>query len=101
MTDQPPIRPFCGCPPPVHRPGQCPTSAFDLTGTDDIAMPYQEDVDALRDLLDLLENFSSNDQRARYLLSCNWMRDRGAAAAERIRLAASDMTTNQPYTPNI
>jgi len=59
---------------------------------DTVTMPYQEDVDALRDLLDLLENFSSNDQRARYLLSCNWMRDRGAAAAERIKLDDADRT---------
>ena len=45
--------------------------------------PDQSDVDALRDLLDLMSDFSDNDQRARYLLSCNWMRDRGAAAAAR------------------
>lgn len=41
--------------------------------------PLQSDVDALRDLLDLMENFADNDQRARYLLTCNWMRDRDAA----------------------
>lgn len=39
-------------------------------------LPAQADVDALRGLLDLMANFSSNDQRARYLLTCNWMRDR-------------------------
>ena len=38
--------------------------------------PDQADVDAIRELLDLMVNFSSNDQRARFLLSCNWMRDR-------------------------
>lgn len=41
--------------------------------------PFQADVDALRDLLDLMENFESNDQRARYLLTSNWLRDRDAA----------------------
>jgi hypothetical protein len=41
----------------------------------------QADVDALRELLDLMVNFPDNDQRARYLLSCNWMRDRDAAIA--------------------
>jgi hypothetical protein len=41
--------------------------------------PNQADVDALRGLLDLMANFESNDQRARYLLSSNWMRDRDAA----------------------
>ncbi len=39
-------------------------------------LPNQADVDALADLLDLMTNFPSNDQRARYLLTCNWMRDR-------------------------
>jgi len=40
-----------------------------------ITSPAQEDVDALRELLDLMVNFPSNDQRARYLLSSNWLRD--------------------------
>lgn len=38
--------------------------------------PAQDDVDALRGLLDLMSSFSSNDQRARYLLSSDWMRGR-------------------------
>jgi hypothetical protein len=42
--------------------------------------PRQADVDGLRDLLDLLEGFSSNDQRARFILSSNWFRDHGAEA---------------------
>lgn len=37
--------------------------------------PDQSDVDQLRELLDLMGGFSSNDQRARYLLSSNWLRD--------------------------
>lgn len=49
--------------------------------------PDQCDVDALRDLLDLMRDFSDNDQRARYLLSSNWLRDRGAAAAARLSQA--------------
>lgn len=47
--------------------------------------PDQSDVDAVRELLDLMADFSSNDQRARYLLTCNWMLERGHAAAERLR----------------
>lgn len=38
--------------------------------------PDQADVDALRSLLDLMENFGSNDQRARYLLCSDWLRER-------------------------
>lgn len=36
--------------------------------------PDQNDVDQLRGLLDLMASFPNNDQRARYLLSSNWMR---------------------------
>jgi hypothetical protein len=42
--------------------------------------PRQCDVDGLRELLDLVESFSSNDQRARYILTSNWFRDHGAEA---------------------
>ncbi|UAJ16223.1 hypothetical protein SEA_MALIBO_47 [Gordonia phage Malibo] len=45
----------------------------------------QEWVDELRDLLDLMEAFSDNDQRARYLLGSNFLRDNGGAIAERSR----------------
>lgn len=45
----------------------------------------QEWVDELRDLLDLMENFSDNDQRARFLLSSNFLRDNGGAIAEQSR----------------
>lgn len=40
--------------------------------------PTPSDVDSLRDLLDMMDDcsFGSNDQRARYLLSSNWMRGR-------------------------
>jgi hypothetical protein len=41
----------------------------------ELAGPRQEDVNSLRELLDLITNFSDNDQRARYLLSSNWLRD--------------------------
>ena len=37
-------------------------------------VPLQADVDELRDLLDLMANFPNNDQRARFLLSSNWLR---------------------------
>lgn len=36
--------------------------------------PDQHDVDHLRELLDLMTRFPDNDQRARYLLTSNWMR---------------------------
>lgn len=41
-----------------------------------MSAPDPADVDDLRDLLDLMADFPSNDQRARFLLTCNWMRDR-------------------------
>jgi hypothetical protein len=44
--------------------------------------PEDQDIDALTALLDLMTDFPSNEQRARFLLCCNWMRERGAAAAE-------------------
>jgi hypothetical protein len=47
--------------------------------------PDPSDVAALTDLFDLMASFPSNEQRARYLLSSNWMRDRGAAAAHKAR----------------
>jgi len=47
----------------------------------DITLPDPADVAALTYLLDLMANFPSNEQRARYLLSCNWMRDHDAAIA--------------------
>lgn len=55
--------------------------------------PDQSDVDALRVLLDLMADFPDNDQRARYLLSSNWMRDRGAAAAARHHAPSPPTTT--------
>lgn len=54
-------------------------------------VPRQEHVDGLRELLDLIESFPSNDQKARFLLSSNWMRDHGAEVASDAvaRLAAA------------
>ena len=51
----------------------------------DISGPAAADVEALTALLDLMANFPSNEQRARYLLSSNWLRDRGTAAAQRLQ----------------
>jgi len=45
---------------------------------------YTGDVRALADLLDRMENFTTNEQRARYLLSSDWLRDRGVEAAEQL-----------------
>ncbi len=55
----------------------------------------QEWVDELRDLLDLLGDFSSNDQRARYLLASNFLRDNGGAIAERTRRLDAELGGNQ------
>jgi len=49
--------------------------------------PDSDDVRALTALLDLMAEFPSNEQRARYLLSSNSLRDCGAAAAARITAA--------------
>jgi len=43
--------------------------------------PDSGDVAELTRLLDLLAEFPSNEQRARFLLTCNWMVERGAQAA--------------------
>lgn len=61
--------------------------------SDDVAAlePDSDDVAALRHLLDMMGNFPSNDQRARYLLTCDWMRDRGAVAAARAGEIAADI----------
>jgi hypothetical protein len=55
-----------------------------------LTAPEPADVDALRHLLDLMADFSDNDQRARYLLSSNWMRDRGEVASRHARGARID-----------
>lgn len=49
------------------------------------AGPDPDDVTALTELLELLDGYATTEQRARYLLSSNWLRDRGAAAAARLR----------------
>jgi hypothetical protein len=43
--------------------------------------PSQTDVDALRELLDLLADDNS-EQTARYLLSSDWLRENGARLAQ-------------------
>jgi len=45
--------------------------------------PHPADVLDLMDLLDRMRNFPSNEQRARALLTSNWMREREAAAERR------------------
>jgi cytochrome c-type biogenesis protein CcmH/NrfG len=47
-------------------------------------LEHAQDVAELAALLELMEGFSSNEQRARYLLGTNWFRDRAADAAARI-----------------
>jgi len=61
----------------------------------DVQRPYAVDVAELTYLLDLMHDFDSNEQRARYLLSSNWLRDRGAIAAARI--AAHDAVARVLY----
>jgi len=48
--------------------------------------PRPEDVAALSALLDAMASFSSNDQRARYILASDWMRDHGEAASRHARI---------------
>ena len=45
--------------------------------------PDTRDVAALTGLLDLMADFPSNEQRARYLLSCDWFTREGVAVATR------------------
>lgn len=53
-------------------------------GPSSVTSPGPDDVAQLTDLLDLIASFESNEQRARFLLSSNWMRDRGAAAGAHV-----------------
>ncbi|MGC5249610.1 hypothetical protein ACPXB3_22110 [Gordonia sp. DT219] len=56
-----------------------------MSAPPDIHTIPQEWVDELRSLLDLLDGGpADNDQRARYLLASNFLRDNGAAIAARI-----------------
>jgi hypothetical protein len=66
---------------------------------DATSTPNQADVDALRGLLDLMANFESNDQRARYLLSSNWMRDRDAAVKAEALSAYADYLMDDETAP--
>jgi hypothetical protein len=76
-----------------------------ITKPPETPTPDQADVDALRELLDLMESFSDNDQRARYLLSSDWMRERLARrqsdeevmGALRLRLGASELSVPRPH----
>jgi hypothetical protein len=52
--------------------------------------PDSGDVAALTSLLDLMRDFPSNEQRARYLLTSDWLRERGAEAA---RINADQLAT--------
>jgi hypothetical protein len=56
------------------------------------AGPPQADIDALRDLLDLTASFTDNDQRARYLLTSNWMQSRQIDARTEILAQLVDMS---------
>ncbi|MFW6598159.1 hypothetical protein ACOCHS_06475 [Propionibacteriaceae bacterium Y2011] len=53
--------------------------------------PNPTDVAELRDLLDLMGNFTSNDQRARYLLTSDWLRNNGARLAEESHAALAEL----------
>lgn len=56
--------------------------------------PADRDVADLTHLLDLMETFASNEQRARYLLSSDWLRERGAAAAQRNAVGLAHIVRN-------
>lgn len=78
------------CPTCVHPEGYdrlsgpCPTCQGEgvVTPRYTNGGPEQGDVDTLRGLLDLMADFPDNDQRARYLLTSNWMRDKLAAVRD-------------------
>lgn len=61
-----------------------------------VTTPRQEQIDELRGLLDLLDGFASNDQRARFLLSCNFIRDNGAELAANIHRFDQMMSDEPP-----
>ena len=58
------------------------TAAALVAANETSRTPRQADVDGLRELLDLLDSFANNDQRARFILTSNWFRDHGTAAGE-------------------
>lgn len=60
--------------------------------------PDPADVRKLTELLDLLEGFIGNEQRARYLLSCNWMRDRDALVTARAYAEMAGWAAEQAVT---
>lgn len=71
----------------ADRLAEAPADVVEAVVSEDGRGPEQADVDALRDLFDLMADFPDNDQRARYLLSSNWMRDRGDIASRHARRA--------------
>jgi hypothetical protein len=60
------------------------------------AGPDPRDVAELTRLFGLMRDFPSDEQRARYLLSSNWLRDRGAEAA---RINAEQLAAVQTASP--
>ena len=58
--------------------------------------PHQSDIDNLVLVLDATKNFESNDQRARYILTSNWMRDRGRDAQKRAEEIYRDVMSREP-----
>jgi hypothetical protein len=58
--------------------------------------PDPRDVAELTRLLGLMRDFPSDEQRARYLLTSNWMRERGAEAA---RVNAEQLAAVQTASP--
>lgn len=58
--------------------------------------PDPRDVGELRDLLDLMETFPDNDQRARYLLTCNWFVREGVSVATRAAVADATFWASRP-----
>jgi hypothetical protein len=54
--------------------------------------PDPADVAELTRLLGLMREFPSDEQRARYLLTSNWLRERGAAAARINAEQLADLT---------
>jgi hypothetical protein len=60
------------------------------------AGPDPRDVAELTRLFGLMRDFPSDEQRARYLLTSNWLRERGAEAA---RINAEQLAAVQTASP--
>lgn len=77
-------------------PGACAEYDFACHALDLVrSTPHPAQVAALRELLDLLEGFADNDQRARYVLNSDW----GRANVRRVPVGAEREPEPRPAPP--